>query len=234
MYFLDPERGRRRQALLRDQVTHFTRQKQQSIDIMSKDLTNRAKGLASEAQSMARGEQPDDLTLENRIRTNLGHNCTHPGAIQVQVVNGHVKLVGDILQAESQGVVSTIKSTRGVRTVTNDMNVHESAEGVSSLQGEGHRIAAGTVTPAQSGLVALGGAVLTLYGMDRRGIVGTILGLAGTALVSKAFADVENRHSRPIEARKSNGSNGGSKKRSSDASDVPASAEATGAAAEVM
>jgi uncharacterized membrane protein len=44
-------------------------------------------------------------------------------------------------------------------------------------------------------MTMLGGA-LTLYGMARRGPMGTIVGGIGTSLIAKAFADTDNRQTR--------------------------------------
>jgi hypothetical protein len=49
MYLLDPEQGRRRRALLRDQLTHARRVVREQASGTARDLTNRAQGVAAEA-----------------------------------------------------------------------------------------------------------------------------------------------------------------------------------------
>ncbi|MCA1580786.1 MAG: hypothetical protein LC796_05215 [Acidobacteria bacterium] len=65
MYVLDPERGRRRRALARDKAVAFANKTGDAVSRRSRDLANRAKGLAAEARSAfdreeGEGAEPDD------------------------------------------------------------------------------------------------------------------------------------------------------------------------------
>jgi gas vesicle protein len=51
MYLLDPDRGNRRRALIRDKVVKLNRQTQEAVSGRVKDVSNRAKGLLHEAKS---------------------------------------------------------------------------------------------------------------------------------------------------------------------------------------
>ena len=51
MYLLDPERGNRRRALIRDKMVKLNRQTQESVSGKVKDMSNRAKGMLHEAKS---------------------------------------------------------------------------------------------------------------------------------------------------------------------------------------
>lgn len=55
MYFLDPDRGRRRRALVGDQVTSLTNNAQKTIGKKQRDLQNRAKGLWAETRKAVTG-----------------------------------------------------------------------------------------------------------------------------------------------------------------------------------
>jgi hypothetical protein len=55
MYFLDPERGRRRRAMLRDQLMKWTRVTREVATGKAKDLGNRAQGLAYETTKAVQG-----------------------------------------------------------------------------------------------------------------------------------------------------------------------------------
>jgi hypothetical protein len=60
MYFFDPVSGRRRRALLRDQMTHAQKEITEYAEGTAQDLRNRAYGLAHEARGMVerkRGQQ---------------------------------------------------------------------------------------------------------------------------------------------------------------------------------
>ena len=50
MYLLDPDHGRRRRALLRDQFVHARRVVRERASGTARDLSNRAYGLAAEAR----------------------------------------------------------------------------------------------------------------------------------------------------------------------------------------
>jgi hypothetical protein len=52
MYFFDPVSGRRRRALLRDQLVHARHEIGDYAEGTSKDLRNRAYGLVAEARSL--------------------------------------------------------------------------------------------------------------------------------------------------------------------------------------
>lgn len=52
MYMLDPEQGRRRRALARDQVTSFVNTAEQRIEAKARHYTNKARGLSAKARSL--------------------------------------------------------------------------------------------------------------------------------------------------------------------------------------
>lgn len=52
MYLLDPDRGNRRRALIRDKMVRLNRQTQEAVSGRAKDLSNRAKGMLHEAKSV--------------------------------------------------------------------------------------------------------------------------------------------------------------------------------------
>ncbi len=141
MYLLDPDRGRRRRALVKDQLEHGGRKLADSAVGRAEHVRNRAKGLAHEAKQQLREdeEQVDDATLEARVRAALGREVSNPGAIHVTAYNGRITVTGKALASESDNVVRTIRAVRGVDRVDNFLEVHESAEGVSALQGAANR-----------------------------------------------------------------------------------------------
>ena len=62
MYFLDPDRGVRRRSLVTDQVVGLTNDAQEAISNTAEDLSNRAYGLAAEAQKVVTGTPMDELS----------------------------------------------------------------------------------------------------------------------------------------------------------------------------
>lgn len=51
MYLLDPDRGNRRRALIRDKMVRLNRQTQETVGGKVRDMSNRAKGMLHEAKS---------------------------------------------------------------------------------------------------------------------------------------------------------------------------------------
>ncbi len=57
MYLLDPDRGRRRRTLLRDQAVRTVNRVGDFLDATARDVSHRAQGLAAEACSMFTSEE---------------------------------------------------------------------------------------------------------------------------------------------------------------------------------
>ena len=65
MYLLDPERGRRRRALLRDKAGHATREIRRALGLASRDLVNRSRGVVAEVRhKIESGDTSDDVLIE--------------------------------------------------------------------------------------------------------------------------------------------------------------------------
>jgi hypothetical protein len=135
----DPDRGARRRALLRDKVVRGSRRTADAADATLRDVQNRARGIAAATRGRLHGEEVDDARLLERVRAKLGRVCSHPHAIDVETRDGEVTLRGPILAEEVKGVMAMTGSVRGVETVINDLEPHDTSEGVPSLQGSGRR-----------------------------------------------------------------------------------------------
>lgn len=135
MYLMDPARGRRRRHLLRDRLAHSRRVAGESVGGASRDLRNRATGLAMEARATLRNEQPSDVVVAERVRSALGRVVSNPGAITVVAGEGRVMLGGHVRTQECDQLLSAVRRVRGVKGVENRLQVHEESSGVSALQG---------------------------------------------------------------------------------------------------
>lgn len=138
MYMLDPERGGRRRALVRDTLIRGGRLACDGADAALRDMAHRATGILSEARRARYEDEVDDDRLVQRVRARLGRVCSHPRAIDVTATDGNVTLTGPILASEVENVVSCAGSVHGVRTVSNDLEPHDTSAGIPSLQGRGH------------------------------------------------------------------------------------------------
>jgi hypothetical protein len=135
MYMFDPDLGRRRRSLLRDQFDHAVDRFGRAIDVLGRDLQNRLYGTVCELQQMFRGHDTSDDAVLARVRTTLGRYTSHPRSIETHVRDERVILSGPILADEVDDLVSAVKAVYGVRHVENKLDVHQSAENVSALQG---------------------------------------------------------------------------------------------------
>jgi len=136
MYFFDPDRGRRRRALVRDKVEAAGNKASNYAEKMGRDIRNRAYGMVAETKSILKGEDVADEILVDRVRAKLGRYLAHSGTIDVKANNGTVTLSGQILSTELPRVLRATRFVRGVRVVDNQLNVHTEAGSEPALQGE--------------------------------------------------------------------------------------------------
>lgn len=195
MYLFDPNNGRRRRALLRDQTTHFARRTREASEALASDLQNRASGLRARLERSTEEEFVDDATLEARVRAKLGRVSTHPGATAVSSINGIVTLTGPVLTAEHRSVVRAVEGVRGVSEVIDQMSVHDEPGSVPGLQGEGslprNALLSSNWSPATR-LAAVGsGAALIAYGIQQRSLTGGLAASIGAGLLSRGLVGLD-------------------------------------------
>lgn len=208
MYFSDPDRGRRRRALMRDQVEHWTREAGCAIDVASRDLTNRLQGVRARARKLLdqRSEMADDETLEQRVRVRLGRATSHPRAIKVLAQQGWINLHGAVLEREKEEVLDTVSNTPGVAGVSDNLQAYATPEHIPSLQGN-HEIqrsrsgfAPGNWSPSTRALVAAGGCALGGYGLLRRASANAVLAALGLGLVASGILPASRSSRSRLEA----------------------------------
>jgi hypothetical protein len=197
MYLLDPDRGKRRRALLRDKFVSATRKTGEGIEITARDLSNRARGIATSIQSRFTSDETDDAVLIDRVRSKLGRIVSHPGAIEVAAENGHVTLKGPILEGEVDSLLTCLKRIPGVNEVANNLEIHKEAGSHPSLQGgrerQGHRFEflQENWSPAARFVAGAAGATLAVYGGARRDALGAGLAATGLLLLTRGITNTE-------------------------------------------
>ena len=139
VFLLDPDRGARRRALIRDKVVRASRKTRNAVDATGRDLGNRVTGLMAGARVMFENDTDNDPVIEQRVRAELGRITSHPRAIAVHAKDAVITLTGEVLASEVSSVLRGASGVRGVNFVQNNMTVHQSADGIPALQGSAPR-----------------------------------------------------------------------------------------------
>ena len=196
MYFLDPQSGRRRRARTRDRLVHTGRVLNQAGRVTVRDTAQRARGMVASTKRLFQrsGEVADDA-LEARVRAALGRIVSHSHAIEVYAQKGHITLAGPVLAYEARGLVHGVRNVRGVRSVSDHLTVHETAQGISSLQGGVRRggprfeLLQRSWSPAARLAAGAVGAGMVARSFREDGMQGILLGFGGSALLARALAN---------------------------------------------
>ncbi|WP_447980050.1 CBS domain-containing protein [Candidatus Nitrospira bockiana] len=201
MYLFDPDGGRRRRALLRDQAAKSRRMVRDSAQATARDAANRARGLMYSFRGFLAGESVPDSVLAERVRAKLGMLVRHPRAITVEVDRGRVALSGPVLADELDHLLKIVARVPGVVRVDNQLDVHEQADGVPELQGgpveprrgERFELMQRHWSPTARLLAGTGGAALAAYGLGRRSPAWIGLSALGVALLVRSVSNEEWR-----------------------------------------
>jgi hypothetical protein len=134
MYALDPDAGRHRRALTRDQLVRARTKTRETASATARDLLNRSYGIMAGARSRLFEGEVDDQVLEQRVRSKFGYVVRNPSAIQARVDSGHVTLTGAVRADEVDQLIAEVSAVRGVSAVENHLDVHHEAAHVPELQ----------------------------------------------------------------------------------------------------
>ncbi len=196
MYLFDPDRGRRRRALMRDQLLSAASHLDDAIEATARDLIHRAQGLMAEARSTVSDEEVSDEVLVNRVRAKMGRVVSHPGAMKVTAEQGRVTLSGDVLEHEHEDLLQAVRSVQGVVEVEDRLEPHKTAEGISALQGGSARpgdrfeLMQENWSPAARVLVGTAGSALALYALKSRNVSGLVAGVAGATMLLRSATNL--------------------------------------------
>jgi uncharacterized membrane protein len=202
MYFSDPNRGRRRRVRARDKIRRLQGRTEKAIDIAVRDLNNRLDGLQAKLSNFLfqRNDIPNDQVMAERVRAKLGRLVSHPHAVEVAIHQGRLILRGPILANEKEKLLAAVRAVPGVTTVEDQLEVHDSPVGISSLQGGSERkqvhpeFMQENWTPALRAVALLGGGALGYYGiLGRRTPAGAVMAIAGLVLAARAATNTPIR-----------------------------------------
>jgi hypothetical protein len=134
MYALDPDAGRRRRALTRDQLIRARIKTRETATATARDLLNRSYGIMAGARSRLFESEVEDEVLEQRVRSKFGYVVRNPSAIEARVDAGRVTLTGAVRTDEIDQLIAEVSAVRGVRAVENRLDVHHQPGDVPELQ----------------------------------------------------------------------------------------------------
>lgn len=130
MYYLDPELGARRRALLADLVRSGLPGERRTAAARSRQA-RRAYLRATHADPRS------DAELRDRIQMRLGRMVSHPGAIRIDVDNGVVRLSGRVLAKERDGLLAQVQDMPGVQKLVNAMTAHDNPQEIAARSDPG-------------------------------------------------------------------------------------------------
>ena len=200
MYFLDPQYGNRRRALVRDKVNKVVNDLDVTLDQAMEDSRNRARGALYEMIARLSNEGAPDWILEERVRSNLGRLARRAGGVDVRAEGGRIHLSGPVLREDVDDIVKTAQRSRGVYGIENELQVFDSPRDIPALQAapSPRRRAMPewqqqNWSPAMRLLTSAGGSLLTLYGMTRRGVTKPLLSTAGMVIAARGLTNRDPR-----------------------------------------
>ena len=200
MYFLDPQQGNRRRALVRDRVNGVVNSLDYSLDTATQDMRNRTRGVLSEMLAKLSDQGTPDWILEERVRTALGRLSRHARTITVEADGGgYIHLSGPVLREERYDIVKTAERTRGVYGVEDRLQAFDNPQDIPALQRSPSEQQAAPEggqqnwSPAARLLGGVGGSLLTLYGLKRHGLTKPLLSTAGLILTTRSVTNMDTR-----------------------------------------
>lgn len=186
MYYLDPQQGRRRRALVGDKVGSMSHDARDYVDSRRKHASDRVRGMAARVRSRFSSAQPSDQQLYGNLRSRLGRTVSYPHAIDTDVHDGRVLLKGDILEGELNTLMAKIWSIRGVKAIDCQLTPHAEPGVVPGMQGRPHRTRRAKMRYlARNGatlLAIIGGAGAILRALRAEGAATGMLSLATIAM----------------------------------------------------
>jgi uncharacterized membrane protein len=200
MYFFDPQYGNRRRVLVQDKVNRWINSLDDSLERAKEDLRNRTRGVLSELTAKVSDQGAPDWILEERVRSNLGRMARNARAIDIRAQGGRIHLSGPVLREDRENILRAASRTRGVYGVEDELQVFDNPQDIPALQGA--RSSRQPVTsewgqqnwsPATRLISGVGGSLLTLYGLRRKGLTKPLLSTAGLILTTRGLTNLDTR-----------------------------------------
>jgi hypothetical protein len=128
MYFIDPERGRRRRHMLRDRALSRLRRIGRGMTSLMRGATAETYGVSQRIVHLVprETEVADDETLRQRVERQLFRDRHIPkGNLNISCEHGMVILRGELESPTDIGLIEErVRSVPGVRGVQNLLHLH--------------------------------------------------------------------------------------------------------------
>lgn len=200
MYFFDPQYGNRRRALVRDRANSWVNSMDNFLDGATEDMRNRTRGVLAEMSAKLSDQGAPDWILEERVRSNLGRFVGHSRNVDIRAEGGRIILSGPALREDADLIVRTANRTRGAHGVENQLQLFDDPSDIPALQGTSSSTRRTLPewqqqnwSPAMRLLSGVGGSLLTLYSLRRRGLVKPVLSTVGLALATRGVTNLDPR-----------------------------------------
>jgi hypothetical protein len=186
MYMLDPERGRRRRALVRDQMVHLVNATEDAAGGAVRDMANRMRGTVARTRRLLTPEDDvPDAVLAERVRAQLGPFAHR--AIEVSAARGRVEVRGSIPRREAEPLLRVIRRVRGVADVDSRLEMDDSGAD-SGVPEPTSAVLPNLRSPAARAIAGASAAALLATAAARSRAARMALGLVGAALLVRAAA----------------------------------------------
>jgi uncharacterized membrane protein len=195
MYLMDPDRGRRRRALARDQVLRQLHRAGNGMEVAARDIAHRSQGVAARTRGRLLHRTVDDDVLVARVRSKLGRLVSHPHAIEVNSDHQNVTLRGLVLAHEAEGLMTGLMGVSGVRKIENQVKAYEHDEHIPSLQGgksrQGNRLdfLQNNWSPATRMVTGSASMLPIIAGFRRKDPQGYVMSGLGLGLLIRALSN---------------------------------------------
>jgi hypothetical protein len=125
MYFLDPESGRGRRARVGEKGIHARTLAGHFAGRNARHWRNRLTGLRARLMRGGEAHDTDDLTVRDRIRSELGRVLRHASSIDVTVIDGLAILSGHVHAEEAEALLGLVRGVEGVQGVKSRLSVKD-------------------------------------------------------------------------------------------------------------
>jgi hyperosmotically inducible periplasmic protein len=136
MYCVESLLIRRRRARVVEKIGSASRRTVRAGGHAAKHVVDQVKGVVATGNldRVSSREPENDAKLRERVMARLGHLVSHPGAIDVSVSEGIVRVSGQVLAQEIDGLLTQLTHMPGVHKVHNALGVLQDPSGFGEAQ----------------------------------------------------------------------------------------------------